>query len=335
MQSQQLHTRPPGRPAARPPAAAQQQRARRAPARVLCSGASGGALPSGSSDEPAPRATPGSVVYRGKQGGSLKQPAFPLAVPLLPFPADDVLVPGGTKILHLYEARYLSLLERALKADPPVFCHVAVEQPIDPGSSTTARLPGALVGGDFALALATLVQVVEVKAQGVGALVRVQAEGRAAVESLKQLQPYIAGAVSPLLDDPVPAGGVDAALRSADELEAMLRECADMCARFGGTEAAALQQATLWAERRPLMPSLPAGPHADALERANRLAWAALSPMPQASESELRQLLRYRLAAMAATSLPDRLQLARASLEAARGMLSARIALKSLNIGAP
>jgi hypothetical protein len=66
-------------------------------------------------------------------------------------------------------------------------------------------------------------QIVEVKAQGVGALVRVQAEGRIAVESLKQLQPYIAGAVTPLLDDPVPQDSIGAALKAADELASMLR----------------------------------------------------------------------------------------------------------------
>jgi hypothetical protein len=51
------------------------------------------------------------------------------------------------------------MLERVLKADPPVFGHVVVEQPLDPGSSSAAKAPGALVGEDFALALATLVQV--------------------------------------------------------------------------------------------------------------------------------------------------------------------------------
>jgi hypothetical protein len=51
-------------------------------------------------------------------------------------------------------------------------------------------------------------------------------------------------------------------------------------------EAAALQQAQLWAERRPMTPGLArGGSHIDELERANRLAWAALSALPQASES--------------------------------------------------
>jgi hypothetical protein len=168
--------------------------------------------------------------------------------------------------------------------------------------------------------------------------------------------------------------------------------CSDLCAKFGGAEAAALQQAILWTERRALVPGLPAAAsaRADALERAHRIAWAALSALPLASESvrgtggasvaltrvhprhlvalrtlttwapvcircrchppdalrpppsalccpppqELNQLLRCRLAAMAATSTLDRLQLASSCLESARSMLAARVALKSLNMGA-
>ena len=175
-----------------------------------------------------------------------------------------------------------------LKSEPAVFCHVVAEQPLDPGSSSGRRLPGALVGDGFALALATLVTVVEVKAQGVGALVRVQAEGRVAIEGLTQTSPYILGAVAPLLDDPVPAAAVGQVLKCADSLGEVLRECSNLCAKFGGVEAAGLQQALLWADRRPLLPGLPdgdAGPAAPALERAQRLSWAALSPLPQASET--------------------------------------------------
>lgn len=39
-----------------------------------------------------------------------------------------------------------------------MFAHVVAEQPLDPGTSSGARLPGALVGDGFALTLATLVQ---------------------------------------------------------------------------------------------------------------------------------------------------------------------------------
>lgn len=46
------------------------------------------------------------VVYRSP-GSALDEarPEMPLTVPLLPFTPDEVLLPGGVKTLHLYEAR--------------------------------------------------------------------------------------------------------------------------------------------------------------------------------------------------------------------------------------
>lgn len=47
-------------------------------------------------------------MYSTTRGGfePPEAPEFPLTVPLLPFTRDEVLVPGGVKTLHLYEARY-------------------------------------------------------------------------------------------------------------------------------------------------------------------------------------------------------------------------------------
>ncbi|GBF94465.1 hypothetical protein Rsub_06999 [Raphidocelis subcapitata] len=354
MQAQLQSLRPPGCSCGRrgggAPPITRAPRPSAAPPRLVRCRSDGGSSGGGSDDKgggegaPPPRLPNGSVVFRA--AGGLQAPEFPLTCPLLPFPPSDALHPGGTKVLHLYEARYLAMIEKVLKASSQVFVHACVEQPVDPGSNSISRLRGALTGSDFALGLGTLVQVVEVKAQGVGALVRVQGEGRVAIEGLIQAQPYLVGSVTPLLDDPIPADAEEGALKAADELAAMLRECSDLCARFGGVEAAALQQAVLWAQKdRPLLPGLPpetaaaaaagvATGRAAALERAHRTAWAALSALPQASKSELQSLARYRLAAMAGASTVDRLQLAQGSLEAARAMLRARVALKSLNIGA-
>ncbi|KAM1293822.1 hypothetical protein ACFX2H_013826 [Malus domestica] len=41
-------------------------------------------------------------------------PLVELELPLLPFPLNEVLVPSESKALHLYEARYLALLEEVL-----------------------------------------------------------------------------------------------------------------------------------------------------------------------------------------------------------------------------
>lgn len=111
------------------------QRRRALLARSNGSGGSGGSVGSSSGDDddggsgideqqrqraqdpgaPATPPRPGSVVFRAKTGAAAAArplPSFPLTVPLLPFPPGELLVPGATKVLHLYEARYLALLER-------------------------------------------------------------------------------------------------------------------------------------------------------------------------------------------------------------------------------
>uniref|UniRef100_M1CJF0 ATP-dependent peptidase n=1 Tax=Solanum tuberosum TaxID=4113 RepID=M1CJF0_SOLTU len=48
-------------------------------------------------------------------------------LPLLPFPIDQVLVPSETKTLHLYEARYLALLEESLFKKKKFFVHFVLD----------------------------------------------------------------------------------------------------------------------------------------------------------------------------------------------------------------
>jgi len=78
---------------------------------------SGGAGTSGQGpSESAKRAV--DEEFRRRLDGESRGPSAELgevALPLLPFPLDEVMLPGETKELHLYEARYLSLLESCLK----------------------------------------------------------------------------------------------------------------------------------------------------------------------------------------------------------------------------
>lgn len=156
--------------------------------------------------------------------------------------------PGSVKSLHLFEARYLSLLDSVLAQPGPnkVCVHAVVESPGDAFGESAAGFPGAYAGDDVVLCLATLVrvrpgscraarpgrkrcrrrggrrrclpgwraaaarrppraQVVEVKRSFVGALVRVQAEARVAVEGVTQAAPYIVARVAPLPDEPLRA----------------------------------------------------------------------------------------------------------------------------------
>ncbi|XP_024040178.1 uncharacterized protein LOC18040570 isoform X2 [Citrus clementina] len=54
---------------------------------------------------------------RARLRSALKVNATSLVVPLLPFNSNEVLVPSESKILHLYEARYLALLEEVERLD--------------------------------------------------------------------------------------------------------------------------------------------------------------------------------------------------------------------------
>eukprot|EP00775_Hariotina_reticulata_P002015 gene2015-2337_t len=162
---------------------------------------------------------------------------FPLEVPILPFPVEEVLLPGSVKTLHLYEARYLSLLDEVLSnpSSNKLFVHTVVEQlgSGDPVGSKAAGFPGAYVGERLVLLMATMVrvqllpgpgvQVLEVKTVQVGALVKIQAEARVSITSVTQgtdnpqwsvqmevlgaeagwAQPFMRGIVGMLPDEPL------------------------------------------------------------------------------------------------------------------------------------
>lgn len=68
---------------------------------------------------------------------------------------------GSVKTLHLFEARYLALLEEVLSSPKSnkLFGHVVVEQPGDPVGSKASAFPGAYVGENFVFLMGTLVRV--------------------------------------------------------------------------------------------------------------------------------------------------------------------------------
>jgi hypothetical protein len=67
--------------------------------------------------------------------------------------------PGAVKTLHLYEAKYLALLEEVLASDTKLFAHVVVELSQRPRGTSAATFPGAFVGENFVLLMATVVKV--------------------------------------------------------------------------------------------------------------------------------------------------------------------------------
>eukprot|EP00879_Flechtneria_rotunda_P028469 GHRR01030585.1.p1 GENE.GHRR01030585.1~~GHRR01030585.1.p1 ORF type:complete len:179 (+),score=29.43 GHRR01030585.1:478-1014(+) len=113
----------------------------------------------GAFEQPARR--PSTVVF-SQQECNLRDPVhFPLTMPLLPFAVEEVLLPGAVKTLHLFEARYLAMLEEVLSSpnSNKLFAHVVVEQPGNPVGSKAATFPGAYIGEMFIFLMGTLVRV--------------------------------------------------------------------------------------------------------------------------------------------------------------------------------
>ncbi|XP_073062814.1 uncharacterized protein [Primulina eburnea] len=117
--------------------------------------------------------------------------ASSLVLPLLPFPIQQVLVPSEAKTIHLYEARYLALLEESLLKND-VFVHFVLDPIVFGGTS---------IEGSFAARYGCLVFIEKVEQLQIGALVSIRGVGRVKIVGFKQLQPYMTGEVIPLIDN--------------------------------------------------------------------------------------------------------------------------------------
>ena len=155
----------------RPPHAALARRARASiPRRALVVAAA-------ESDdvEPAPR----------DYTGELRMPPVeqtPEVLPAMLFPADEVLLPGSTQVLHLYEARFLALLDEVTDRTGGLFAHVTFLPPS----------PGAPIDEGLRVnQVATLVRVEEVQREEVGAKVTVIGESRLQLVEVRDSDPYV------------------------------------------------------------------------------------------------------------------------------------------------
>ncbi|KAD6119011.1 hypothetical protein E3N88_10282 [Mikania micrantha] len=119
-----------------------------------------------------------------------------LELPLLPFPSDQasflVLVPSEAKTLHLFEARYLKLLDECLLKKKKLFVHfvldpIAVSSPSEEAS--------------FAARYACLALIEKVEQLDIGALVSIRGIGRVTLVKFAKTDPFLEGIVLPLLDN--------------------------------------------------------------------------------------------------------------------------------------
>ncbi|ONI35810.1 hypothetical protein PRUPE_1G555700 [Prunus persica] len=100
-----------------------------------------------------------------------------LELPLLPFSLNEVLVPSESKTLHLYEARYLGLLEESLMRKNKLFVHFVLDPIIVENSTEEAS---------FAARNGCLVFIENVERLEVGALVSIRGIGRVKIVKFVQ-----------------------------------------------------------------------------------------------------------------------------------------------------
>ncbi|KAJ0086097.1 hypothetical protein Patl1_07196 [Pistacia atlantica] len=124
-----------------------------------------------------PHLCPFSAKSISKKRLRFSSNATSLELPLLPFNTNEVLVPSESKILHLYEARYLALLEESLLRKK-LFVHVVLD-PIAISESAAEA--------SFAARYGCLVLIENLERLDVGALVTIRGVGRVKIISFVQV----------------------------------------------------------------------------------------------------------------------------------------------------
>ncbi|XP_015576436.1 uncharacterized protein LOC8281377 isoform X2 [Ricinus communis] len=244
-----------------------------------------------------------------------------LELPLLPFNTSEVLVPSESKTLHLYEARYLALLEESLLRKQKLFVHFVLDPILISSSGTEAS---------FAARYGCLVIIENVERLDVGALVSIRGIGRVKIAKFLQSDPYLIGEVIPVQDW---------VLESASKLTSKVAAVKEALCNLNSLEIKlkapkeALLQTRIanslsWAEKEPslecdkaFIPSL-----------AERVSFTALQPISGSTQSEVFKLQQLKLKAMDVKDtlqrLDDSLQLVNENI----CMVAAKLAIQSLEM---
>ena len=310
--------------------------------------------------------------------GTLKQyeevPLVPKKLPAMLFPAEEVLLPGSAQVLHLYEARFLALLDEVTNETGGLFAHVTF---LPPAQDETDD------GGLRVNQVATLVRVEEVQREEVGAKVTIIGESRMSLRELeeKSQRGYLVGTFVPI---PVMQDDGSAAYKPSktelDEVEALadfiddaVNDCVALVDKlldgdgddklwdtsdaaneveWGHGEVGNLKRAMAWiegpyvtldmlqvpcamSERDWLRDAVEERVKHSELQLAERLSFACLQVAPASTEADYARLVSCRNVAMSAQhGLMDRLRLGKTLLEEQRSALRAKVALKSAFGGA-
>ncbi|KAL2633030.1 hypothetical protein R1flu_004509 [Riccia fluitans] len=268
--------------------------------------------------------------------------AMIVELPCLPFSPAEVFVPSSTKMLHLYEARFLALLDEVMGKYNNLFAHIIIE-PMGPGRSDDDGKGTA----SFLATYGCLARVENVQRLDIGAAVTIRGIGRIKLIGLTQLEPFLKSTIVSLKDDaPKDEEAVAAAL---NELQATLNNVQELQIKLKVKNRPALdeldpifqaealgdeplqtplEKAIQWAKKGE--PDNLAEAYVPS--REERLSFAALQPVAGASPTEQHRLLQERLYAMEAMDTMQRLKRVTPYAEQTLANLAAKVALQSLNL---
>ncbi|KAL6318240.1 hypothetical protein AAG906_035749 [Vitis piasezkii] len=283
-----------------------------------------------------------------KRCGFIAAHAGSSGLPLLPFDINQVLIPSESKTLHLYEARYLALLEEvggvswfgglllgalqlawwlvvvkeSLFQKKKLFVHFVLD-PVIVGDSSA--------GSSFAARYGCLVIIENVERLDVGALVSIRGIGRVKIMEFVQVSRSILERYSHSNADNI-SECVSEISSKVSELKEALYSLNSLEIKLKAPKEELLQtciaNSLMWAEKEPsvdcdeaFVPSL-----------AERISFAALQPVTGSTQSELLELQREKLRAMDVREtlerIDDSLQLVRKSIS----MVVAKLAIQSLEV---
>lgn len=260
----------------------------------------------------------GDFKERVRNWGRLSPRSLLLDLPLLPFEAHEVLVPSERKTLHLYEARYLALLEKSL-VGKKLFVHFVLEPVLTSGPSSEAS---------FAARYGSLVLIESVEQLEIGALVSIRGIGRVSIISLLQVEPYLRGLVIPLQDNvPDCQSKINSAVTELKDTIYNLRSLEIKLKDFKDEPLQThLTNSVRWAEKEmtldcneTFVPTL-----------AERMSFAALQPVSGSTHSELLKLQKEKLQAMDLKDTSERLANSIELVNENVAIVVAKLAIQSL-----
>ncbi|KAB1204748.1 hypothetical protein CJ030_MR8G027405 [Morella rubra] len=211
--------------------------------------------------------------YRGlgfRKRCTVPRIASSLELPLLPFNINEVLVPTELKTLHLYEARYLSLLDESLLRKKKLFVHFVLDPVSISDSSGEAS---------FAARYGCLILIESVERLDVGALVSIRGIGRAKILKFVQADPYLRGEVIPTKDVIPDSERTNKVSSKAREVREAISNLTSLEIKLKAPNEALLQthitNSLLWAEKDPSLEC----DEAFIPSFAERVSFAALQPI--------------------------------------------------------